>query len=123
MRSTVITDSGSLCEMIEVESDCPGCGRVVRCSASASISIEFERLQDHRYIAWATVATREPLADITVDTDDSSGGYNYPGPVDMFGVRVTILHECSFGGDADDRAGRLDPPPGREGSIQGDPAP
>ena len=106
-------------EMIEVEGDCPGCGRVVRCSASAAVTIEFERLQDGRFIAWATAATREPLAEITVDTEESSGGYSYPEPVSMFGLRITSLHECSFGGDADDRAGD-DPPPRRDGSIQVD---
>jgi hypothetical protein len=104
-----------------VEAECPGCGRTVQCAADAPIAIEFDRLPDGRYLAWATGATREPVNEITVESDISAVNSHFPTGINLFGHRLMLVHERSYGGDANDRAAVPDVPPRRTGSVEVDP--
>jgi hypothetical protein len=77
----------------------PGCGRIVGCSADVPIVIEFERLPDGRYLAWATVPPGEPVTDITVVIEGGDAlAYsvsNLPAQISSSDRTLVSVHECS----------------------------
>ncbi len=106
---------------------CPGCLGTVRCSADhVPIVIEFDRLPDGRYLAWAALAPGESASEITVviESDDGSVTYSthaFPFQIGISDRRLVAVHECAYGGDAHDRTEAPNAPPRRTGSVEVDP--
>jgi hypothetical protein len=116
---------------------CPGCGRGVRLRGSSNVSIEWECLPDGRYLGYVeSPGSANFHYEVEFETDSgvrtgSGGGQSVdpanfpPEAIEMiqaaearglFKSRSNV-HECSFGGTANDRAVLAPEPPSRESSV------
>jgi hypothetical protein len=108
-----------------IDATCPGCEQTVIVRTTCPINIEWDRLVDGRYIGWAICATKGIIFDfsMTVDGILEMGweGGSEPGDDSLFGRQLGSLHECTGGGESNDRAARPPSPPARTSSIERDP--
>jgi hypothetical protein len=89
---------------------CPGCDRVVRFESSGVVRVACDLLADGRYI----VRALGPATDFEIFDDD----LDFAWTPDMKPRRVWILHECSYGGAAHDRAEIASTPPSLTGHVE-----
>ena len=116
---------------------CPGCGRGVRLRGSLNVTVEWERRADLRYLGFV-VAPGFSSFEYEVEFETDSGVRTGTGRSEMvdpatlppahaamikeaaargIGQHRTNVHECAFGGTANDRAVLAPEPPSRESSM------
>lgn len=89
---------------------CPGCDRLVRFESSGAVRVVCDRLADGRYIVRAEGSS--------ADFGIVDGDLDFAWTPEMKPRHRWILHECSYGGGAYDRAEIMSTPPTLTGRTQ-----
>ena len=108
-----------------IEVTCPGCEQTLIVRTTCPINVEWDRLVDGRYMGWVICSTHEIIHEFWMMIDGVlQGGWDggsQPGDDSLFGRQLAMVHECSGGGESNDRQCGPSNPPERTSSIERDP--